>query len=62
MRLEALLNLFRTPSANVLALRELENAKRELLGAYSAQEYATAMCAYNQDRVARLEQHIKAIS
>jgi hypothetical protein len=44
----------RKPSANALALCELEDARRELLASMSAQEYATAMVQYNQDRVARL--------
>lgn len=52
--IDDLVNALRKPSANVLALNELEEAKRELLQAMSAQEYATAMVQYNQDRVARL--------
>ena len=47
-------NPFKAPSAMHLAVQELEDAKRELLASLSAQEYATAMVAYNTDRVRRL--------
>lgn len=41
-----------------MATRELEEAKRELLQAYTAQEYASAAVQYNSDRVARLERTV----
>lgn len=47
-------NPFHKPSADVMALMELEDAKRELLAAQSGLEYAKAMVAYNEERVARL--------
>lgn len=47
-------NTFAPPSHTVLAQRELESAKRQLLEAQSAQEYARAMCAYHEDRILRL--------
>ena len=50
------INPFEKPSADVLALIELEEARRQLLASLSAQEYAVAMVAYNTNRVRRLEQ------
>lgn len=49
---------FRKPSAEVLALHELEDAKRMLLEAHSAQEYALSMCEYHQSRVERLTAYL----
>ena len=45
---------FATPSAEVLALRELEEAKRKLLDAQSGREYADSMCKYHEARIKRL--------
>lgn len=42
------------PSAEVLAQKELEEARRELLSAESAAEYAQQMAAYHAARIARL--------
>lgn len=42
------------PSHQTLIANELEEAKRELLNAESAKEYATAIVEYNTKRVARL--------
>lgn len=52
--IEKLKEFFRTPKADVLALLELEEAKRELLRSQSAQDYANRMVQYHQDRVKRL--------
>ena len=49
-------NLFRAPSAESLALQEYENARRSLLEAQSAREYAEAMVSYHQKRIDRLGQ------
>jgi hypothetical protein len=49
---------FRKPSAEMLALHELEDAKRMLLEAHSAQEYALSMCEYHQARVERLTNYL----
>ena len=46
--------VFRPPTASVLALRELEDARRSLLGAHSAREYAAALVTYHTARVDRL--------
>ena len=52
-------NPFVKPSAEELAFEELQEAKRQLLGAMSAQEWATSQVQYNQDRVARLTRTVQ---
>lgn len=58
------LNWFRTlfdaPSAESIALRELEECKRELLNAHSSREYAEAMCAYYHTKITRLNSYLHA--
>lgn len=54
-----LIETFRKPSAETLALRELEEAKRQLLAAQSHQEYYRRMVDYHQDRVMRLTAYLK---
>ena len=39
-------NIYTTPSAEAIALRELEESKRRLLDAQSSREYADSMCKY----------------
>lgn len=53
-----LLELFRKPSAAVLAQRELEDAQRDYLRAVSAQEWARRMSEYHSDRVKRLSAYV----
>ena len=50
--------LFRPAPAQVLAARELDDARRQLLQAQSAEEYAHSMAAYHQARIARLERYL----
>ena len=57
-----LINPFLKPSADLLALEELEDARRQLLLSQSALEYATSMVDYNAKRVARLELRAKDIT
>jgi hypothetical protein len=45
-------------SPDELAARELDAAKRALLQAQSAQEYARSMVIYNQQRIARLRAYL----
>jgi len=54
-----ILNPFKKPSAEVLAVTELEEAKRQLLVAQTGLEYAQAMVTYNEQRVERLTARIK---
>lgn len=49
-----LLGLYRTPSAAILAQRELEDSRRQLLAAHSASEYYAAMVQVHRTRIARL--------
>ena len=51
--------LFRPRSAEELAAQELASARRELLAAESAAEYADAMCAYHRSRIERLQRYLK---
>ena len=57
--LDQLKNYFRLPSANELAVKELEMAHRKLLVALSAQEYAKRMGDYHSDRIKRLTAYLK---
>jgi len=58
MNLEPIKAFFRVPSADILAIKELEEAKRELLRSQSAQDYAKRMVEYHQDRVKRLTAYV----
>jgi hypothetical protein len=49
-----LTKLWARPSAEVLALKELEESKRSLLEAQTAREYAEAMCKYREAQIKRL--------
>lgn len=51
-------NVYATPSAEVLALRELEEAKRSLLETQSAREYADSMCKYREAQIKRLTTYL----
>ena len=47
-------NIYVTPSAEVIALRELEESKRRLLEAQSSREYADSICKYYEAKIKRL--------
>ena len=51
-------NAYTTPSAESLALRELEEAKRSLLETQSAREYADSMCKYREAQIKRLTAYL----
>lgn len=53
-----LANSFRLPSADLMAVKELEEAKRSLLQMQSSQDYAKSMCAYHAERAKRLTAYI----
>lgn len=55
-------SLFTAPSAEVLALRELEDAKRRLLEAQTAREYAESMCKYHEARIKRLTAYLHSVT
>lgn len=53
--------LWSTPSAEVLALRELEDAKRSLLESQTNREYAESMCKFREAQIKRLTTYIKGL-
>lgn len=56
--LNALSELFRAPSAEEMAAKELEAAKRELLNMLTAQDYSKRMVEYHLDRIKRLTTYL----
>ena len=53
--IELIRNLLIAPSADVMAQRELEEARRELLEAQTAHEWAKSRVDFNLSRIRRLE-------
>ena len=53
-----LTTLWTIPTAEELALRELEDAKRKLLQAQTAREYADSMCKYREAQIKRLTAYL----
>jgi hypothetical protein len=51
-------NAYTTPTAESLALRELEESKRRLLEAQTAREYADSMCKYREAQIKRLTAYL----
>ena len=51
-------NIYTTPSAEAIALRELEESKRRLLEAQSSREYAASMCSYYEAKIKRLTAYL----
>ena len=51
-------NAYATPTAEALALRELEDSKRRLLEAQTAREYAESMCKYREAQIKRLTTYL----
>lgn len=51
-------NIYATPTAEAMALRELEDAKRRLLEAQTAREYADSMCKYREAQIKRLTTYL----
>ena len=50
------------PSAEVLAQRELENAKRDLLHWQTQAEFSDSQVVYNQARIERLQDMLAAVN
>jgi hypothetical protein len=50
--------MWATPSAEALALKELEESKRRLLEALTAREYADSMCKYREAQIKRLTAYL----
>lgn len=55
-------NFLKPPSAEAIALSELEEAKRKLLEAQSGREYADAMCKFEEARIKRLTIYLHKIT
>ncbi len=53
--------LWQTPSAEALALRELEEAKRKLLDAQTSREYSDSMVKFREAQIKRLTAYIKGV-
>jgi hypothetical protein len=51
--------LWAAPSPESIALRELEESRRELLAAHTQQEYALKMCEYHKNKIKRLTLFLK---
>lgn len=51
--------VYGTPSAEAIALRELEEAKRRLLEAQTAKEYAESMVKYREAQIKRLTAYLR---
>lgn len=47
------------PTPHTLALRELEESKRELLTAHTSQEYSLKMVEYHRNKIRRLTAFLK---
>ena len=54
-----LLELFKKPSASVLAQRELEESQRLLLVAQSMAEYGASQATYQQNKIRRLQRMLE---
>ena len=54
-------NIFATPSAEMLALRELQESKRRLLEALSYREEAECRVACYSERIDRLTEYLKNV-
>lgn len=54
-----MMKYFVLPTADIMAARELEEAKRELLRSQSALDYTKRMVEYHQDRVKRLTAYVE---
>lgn len=51
-------SMFDVPTAEMLALKELEESKRKLLDAQTAREYADSMCKYREAQIKRLTAYL----
>jgi hypothetical protein len=53
-----MMKYFTLPTADSMAAKELEEAKRELLRSQSALDYTKRMVEYHQDRIKRLSAYV----
>jgi hypothetical protein len=57
--IETIKALYSPPSPETMALRELEQSRRELLAAHNQQEYATKMVEFHKGKIKRLTAFLK---
>jgi hypothetical protein len=57
--IRAIKSLYAAPSPETIALRELEQSRRELLSVYTQQEYALKMVEFHKNKIKRLTQFLK---
>jgi hypothetical protein len=60
--IKELIATFRKPSAEIIAQAELEEARRQLLAAQSAAEYANGIILYRKTQIARLQKYIQEVT
>jgi hypothetical protein len=57
--IQDLKKLWTTPSPESIALRELEDSRRELLNAHTQQEYSAKMVEFHKGKIKRLTLFLK---
>lgn len=55
-------SVYSVPSAEAIALRELEDSKRKLLEAQTAREYADSMCKFREAQIKRLTAYLHSVT
>ncbi len=55
-------SVYSVPSAEIIALRELEEAKRKLLEAQTGREYADSMCKFREAQIKRLTTYLHSVT
>ena len=55
-------SVYTVPSAEAIALRELEDAKRKLLETQTAREYADSMCKFRETQIKRLTAYLHTVT
>ena len=55
-------SVYTVPSAEAIALRELEESKRKLLEAQTAREYADSMCKFREAQIKRLTAYLHTVT
>jgi hypothetical protein len=57
--IDTLKSLYAPPSPEVIAMRELEESRRELLNAHTRQEYSLKMVEFHKNKIKRLTLFLK---
>lgn len=55
-------SVYSVPSAEAIALRELEDSKRKLLEAQTAREYADSMRKFREAQIKRLTAYLHSVT